>query len=317
MLGIGRKLQPTLKRIRLIPANFGKTILKTPYKFLTINKRKLDRAISQLNSSGINPEGGTNLIVSLTSFPERMYDIHYTLYSLLTQSLRPEKVILWLAREQFPRGERDIPATVLKLRDYGLSIEWCEDLKSYKKLVPALREYPEKCIATADDDTYYPSEWLEQMHAEYRKCPSKKTVYAHRARRAFFLHEGELAPYKQWSIKQVEGESFFHVGTGGAGILYPPHTLHEDVLNPSLFQKLAPQADDLYFWAMAILKKTTVKAIHQGYHALIITNHKRELGQNGEFTLLANNVDRKHNDIYLHNIVSHYPIILQTLIAHS
>ena len=44
---------------------------------------------------------------SLTSFPQRMYEIHYTLYSLLTQTIKPAKVILWLGREQFPNLEKD------------------------------------------------------------------------------------------------------------------------------------------------------------------------------------------------------------------
>ena len=71
-----------------------------------------------------------------------MYEIHYTLYSLLNQTVKPDEVVLWLAKEQFPNGNDDIPPAVLDLQKNGLTIKWCEDLRSYKKLIPSLKEYP-------------------------------------------------------------------------------------------------------------------------------------------------------------------------------
>ena len=95
------------------------------------------------------------IIVSLTSFPERMEDINYCIYSLLTQSLKPNKVVLWLANEEFPNKEKDLPKSLLDLKKNGLTIKWCDNYYSYKKLIPSLREYPDSCIVTADDDFYY------------------------------------------------------------------------------------------------------------------------------------------------------------------
>jgi hypothetical protein len=47
-------------------------------------------------------ENEPRAIVSLTSCPERMYDIHFCTFSLLNQITKPDAVILWLAEEQFP-----------------------------------------------------------------------------------------------------------------------------------------------------------------------------------------------------------------------
>ncbi len=41
-------------------------------------------------------------------------------------------VILYLAEEQFPNKEADLPGKLLKFKENGLTIKWCEDLKSYK-----------------------------------------------------------------------------------------------------------------------------------------------------------------------------------------
>ena len=82
----------------------------------TIDKVSLDKEIENYSLSGVTGDE-KGLIISLTSFPQRMYEIHYTLYSLLTQTVKPAKVILWLGIEQFPNKEKDIPEKVLKLKE--------------------------------------------------------------------------------------------------------------------------------------------------------------------------------------------------------
>ena len=81
---------------------FRKSSLKT------VNKDFLSKEISKFSGIGVtNKDNG--VIVSLTSFPQRMYELHYTLYSLLTQTVKPAKVVLWLSYEEFPNREDDIP----------------------------------------------------------------------------------------------------------------------------------------------------------------------------------------------------------------
>ena len=49
-----------------------------------------------------NNKRDTKLIVSLTTFPGRINSVHKTISTLLTQTLKPDEVILWLAEAQFP-----------------------------------------------------------------------------------------------------------------------------------------------------------------------------------------------------------------------
>lgn len=125
-----------------------------------------------------------------------MYDIHYCIYSLLSQSLKPDEVILWLASEQFPNGEKDIPENVLKLKDKGLTIKWCENLYSYKKLIPAYREFKNAILITTDDDIFYPPKWLETLYKSYLTHPN--AVICHRAHR----------------IKLDKGKKFCRINSG-------------------------------------------------------------------------------------------------------
>ena len=278
-----------------------------------INKDEVTLQINRFNALGtIKRETSPRLIVSLTSFPERMYDIHYTLYSLLNQSLKPDTVILWLAKEQFPGREKDIPAEVLRLRNNGLVIKWCEDLRSYKKLVPALHEFPDDIIITADDDIYYPPRWLELLYTAYLKNP--QAVHCHRGHHLRFSAEGKILPYKQWKHRIRPGApSFANFSTGAGGALYPPHSLYKDVTNVSLFRELAPNADDIWFWAMAVMQGTPVNIVSHNLRKLIYVNPEREMRLGNEFTLAMVNCAEGRNDQQLQAVLRHYPHIEENL----
>ena len=119
------------------------------------------------------------IIVSLTSFPKRINTVSITINTILRQSVKPDKIILWLAKEEFPEGKSKLPEDLLKLEKFGLTIDWCENLLSYKKLIPTLRLYPNDIIITADDDIYYEEDWIESLYSKYLQNP--EYVYVRRA----------------------------------------------------------------------------------------------------------------------------------------
>ena len=123
------------------------------------------------------------LIISLTSWPGRIKTVHITIESLFEQSLKADKVILWLASEQFPNKEKDLHDELQDLKNNCLEIEWYKDIRSYKKLIPTLKMYPEAIIVTADDDNIYPVMWLEKLVHSYLKYP--KDIHCHRVTQFF------------------------------------------------------------------------------------------------------------------------------------
>lgn len=311
------RLQMGDRKLERLRRDFRKYVLYNGINY--INKERISSEIENLSFFGINKKMRLQkIIVSLTSYPDRMYDIHYCLYSLLNQSFKPDKIILWLAPEQFPNGESDIPQKVLALKEHGLSIGWYHNIKSYKKLIPALLEYPDDIIVTADDDMYYSENWLESLFFAY---DGGFDPICHRAHR-IMPEAVKIAPYNKWimGIQDEEG-SVLNFPTGCGGVLYPPHSLHKDVTNEELINSLAPNADDIWFWAMALINNRKIKVVTKIFDEnetkskdMCYVNPCREVGIDGQRTLYQQNI--YENDNQLAAVIKAYPAI-QSIISKS
>ncbi len=246
-----------------------------------------------------------SLIVSLTSFPGRINTVHHTIETLLKQTLRPDRLILWLSDNQFPNKEDDLPNELLKLKEFGLEILWCEDLKSYKKLVPALKMFPNDIIITADDDMYYQKDWLQSLYEKYLENPNN--IYTRRACRIekkgdYFM----ILPHYLDNNKKID---FSNQLMGGAGTLYPPNSLHSDIFDKDKILNLIPTFDDIYFWAMAVMAGTKIGLVQNKD----LNFYNVENSQN-EALCKTNGKSQNMNDIEAFNIIfEQYPQIIQKL----
>lgn len=212
---------------------------------------------------------------------------------------------MWLAKEQFPNGYENIPQKVLELQKNGLTIKWCHDIKSYKKLIPSLKIFPNDIIVTADDDAFYPQDWLQQLVDAYKEKP--QCIHCHRAHRVLFDDNTYLLPYRQWQFEhQTKTPSFRNFFTGVGGVLYPPQSLDAEVENEELFTELAPFADDVWFWAMALKKGTKINIL-PNWQGVININPERASGQNDEFILSKYNIGGG-NDLQIAKVLNKYKL---------
>lgn len=204
--------------------------------------RRLARAEAEIRARRLDPAPHglrTPLVVSLTSYPPRFGSLDLVLRSLLGQSVRADRVVLWLAEGD----ERLLPPAVTCL---GVDIRLCPNWRSYKKIVPALMEWPDAHVVTADDDVYYGPDWLEGLvrHAG-------AGVVCHRAHRVALDPQGIPRPYADWRRNlDAPDRSALVFPTGVGGVLYAPGVFHPDVCQADLFQSLAPTADDVWLYWM-------------------------------------------------------------------
>lgn len=228
------------------------------------NCRPKNITVNEIGVRQSRKEDEELVIVSLTSFPERINTVVKTLKTLLTQTMKPDKVILWLAQEQFPGGEGDLPQELLELRNFGLTIDWCEDIRSYKKILPTLKKYPSAVIITTDDDIYYAPDTVETLYKSYLE--HKTEVQAHRCD-VLRVEQGKIvwAKTRELYLDKNRGKaSFKNRLTGYGAVLYPPGCFYQDVCNEELIKKLLPTHDDIWLWAMTVLNGYKTRLV-KGY----------------------------------------------------
>ncbi len=277
--------------------------------FSTKQKEELQIILRKDFDKYIEKYAYPEIIISLTSYPARINTVTYTIESLLNQSVKANRIILWLAPEQFPNKEQDLPSDLLALKNQGLTIDWYHDIKSYKKLIPTLRKYPEAIIVTADDDALYPVHWLRQLLIAHKAHP--KSIITHRAH-IITLTNGKIANYKSWklfnrSLQPIVNNSFLVFFTGLGGVLYPPHCLSKDIFDEVKFLSLCPNGDDIWFWAQAILNGTKIYLIQHGNLS------PRVIEGTQDCALWKTNVDDNHNDVQIEALLKQYPQILSIL----
>jgi hypothetical protein len=222
---------------------------------------RAEHAVANFPSRGSQPHDlAGELIVSLTSYPPRFPTLAKTLKSLLMQTIKADRTILWLAA-----GDREnLPAGVLELQEWGIEIRTCEDIRSFKKLIPTLKAFPSAFIVTADDDLYYHHRWLETLVQGV--VPGERVIVCRRAHRPVATNDG-FAPYSTWEHDIVTDgtieECIFP--TSGGGVLYSPDTLASEVSDAGLFQQLCPDADDVWLFVMALRAGSRFRQVGGGF----------------------------------------------------
>ena len=206
-----------------------------------------------LNAKKLNEQKIDSLpvIVSLTSIPSRLNTIHITIRSILNQNHQPKKIILWLNEND----AKKIPNSLKKLEGDVFEINFSKIDCPHLKLVESIKNYPNDIIATCDDDFIYDENWLNSLYTSHLKHP--KAIIAHRIRQIQYDSSNNLLDYKQWNLTNI-GNTKTILAIGSQGVLYPPNSLPKIAIESSLFLKLAPKADDLWFKAMSFIKKTTI-----------------------------------------------------------
>jgi O-antigen/teichoic acid export membrane protein len=196
------------------------------------------------------------LIVSLTSIPKRFNTLHLVIETILSQTTKPDRIVLWLSYydgqgKKLLDGTSQLPSMLQCQMKRGLEIKFCEDIRSYRKLLPSLRMYQNADIVTADDDTLYPKNWLKKLYSAHLK--NLEDVIAYRGCLISFDAAGNLLPYKQWPKFNEPGKSsIYFLPTGCDGVLYPSGTFNESVMDSKVFMNICPTADDVWFKAMSL-----------------------------------------------------------------
>ena len=253
------------------------------------------------------------IIASLTSFPARIDCVEYAVKSLMLQDYKPDRIILWLSNLQF-KSEKELPDTLLALKDKGLEIKFCEDdLRGHKKYFELVKNQKEnELIVTFDDDIIYPHNSISRLVKLHKKYPN--AIVVNRGYEITFEKNGKLKPHKKWKLMSrygVKKPVSLILTSTGSGILYPYDSFHNDILNVDLIKKLALSIDDLWITIMALIKGTKIIKSHYAFKTFTTYpgSQKYQLGL--ENMRNPENIDR--HDTVLKELVEHYSELKENL----
>lgn len=243
------------------------------------------------------------IIISITSYEERFDDLEIALYSLMNQTTMPDRIILWLSDKY---DLANLPYSVTRYIKNGLEIRFVKDIGPYTKNIYALKKFRSAVVVTADDDVYYPEDWLEKLYHSYATHPDDIQVHrAHRVKLKNNHNNIELYPYEKWK-KHVSEESarYDNFLTGVGGVLYPPKCFINEVYRDDVFLVSAPFADDVWMWFMALISDRKIRVVKNHISKLTCANILRHFVLKNKSLYSKNKYGR--NDEQINALMKYY-----------
>lgn len=208
------------------------------------------RVVNHRSTSPIVGDGDAN--VSLTSYGKRIGTVWKTIETIGGGTVKPRRIILWLDDAAVLANP---PASLKRLRARGLEIRSCRDYGPHKKYFPYVCEVfpdePERTLVTADDDVFYPPNWLEELLGAHR--PDEVTAFRARIR--------SNAPYRSWLTCTTTEPSEKVFATGVSGVAYPPRLLDTLRDRGDQFADICPLADDFWLHFAAVATGVPIRQV--------------------------------------------------------
>lgn len=236
------------------------------------------------------------ITISLTTTSNRLHLCRATLYSLVTQNLKPHKVIINLSSHPYLKDEGIQNLDVSSYLTQGIEnelkkiihIEWVENTGPFRKLIPTLQTARlDDIIVTADDDIIYGEEWLSSLLKDFD--PKSMLVHASRVRKIQHNKLGHETGYIYWPIVQKNTiiDRDWIVTFGGGAVLYRGW-FNKELVNDNSYLNVAPTADDLWYSKICKLSGLQVKVIPEALKSLNFIRHNNGL-ENDNLPRVKNN----------------------------
>lgn len=247
------------------------------------------------------------LIISLTTYGDRIHEVYLAIESVFNQTMRPNKVILWLSEEEFKN--KKIPILLEKQVERGLDIKYCKDILSYKKLIPTLEQYPNANIITIDDDIIYPINMIENLYNSFLE--DRESIHFNRGHKIKMKSSNQLESYSNWNWDITDTSSdMLNFPTGCWGVFYPANCFNSEVYNESVFMSICKSADDVWFKAMALLNNFGAKKVYihnENMMSFIDINSS----ENQINPLSQTNIILGQNDVQLQKVFNQYDLYVK------
>ena len=267
------------------------------YRFSLRNDNKSilkEKIINPLNSE----QREEKVIVSLTSYPARIQYVHVAIKSLMVQTYKPDRIILYLASEQFPTKE--LPSELTELEKYGLEIIWMHDIYGHKKYYySVINQNDNEVVITFDDDIIYPKNAIKRLMKTHKRFPG--CVVCERGQTIDKKKLNNPGKWRVISSLGVKKPTYSMNPSPGGGCLIPKGAFHTDATNEEKIRALAYKNDDLWYMFMCAENKTRMVKTRKYHKTFSVVE-----GSQGE-QMAMENVHGNRNVEIMKGLVDAYP----------
>lgn len=214
-------------------------------------------SIRELRNGLNKQQRSERVVVSLTSFPPRFKNLHWCLKSLLLQTYKPDRIVVYLGSD----ASRDMMTPqMVELERYGVEYKFDakKNLKPHKKYFYSMQEEKTAIIITVDDDSVYPCNTIKSLMKIHKKYPD--SICARRVHQIVRKIDGSFAPYQEWKqeCRAIKEPSRDLIAVGVGGVLYPGGCLGDEAFDDKKFMKLCPGTDDIWLKFMEMQQNRSV-----------------------------------------------------------
>lgn len=196
----------------------------------------------------------TGVVVSLALVKAREPNIRKVIKNLMNQSIKPDKIHIWISNHSFylDEGFKEMP----KLDCPKAEFHWTENIGGARKFIPVLKKYwnnKEQIIILTDDDHI----WHKHMIRDVVKYADKINGVLATAGN-FYRDKHPLSWAKQWFhgdtiTKPVRCD----IISTGYGCLIKPKYFTKEIFDWKAYKKFGVPYDD-EFWFNAMLARNVV-----------------------------------------------------------
>ena len=267
--------------------DFIRNFFKTRYYFNPFIKYQISKLEDNVYLNMTKRE--TPITVSLASSRENFNRLPITIYSLLNQSLKPDRIVLWLNEEYEDLVK--LPYEISQFIKNGLDIKFVKDFKDYTKTICALKNFPNDIIVTASDVVYYPKNWLEELYLSYISHPQDIQIHS-----ASMIKSDTkvITSSKQWKNISKPSAKYTYFPNEDNGILYPPKCFSKEVFRKDIFLKQVEFNNSLWFWTMGILNNHKFRIVKNNYNKVLHTKFKDRFKNTTQYNSLF---DKEFNNL--------------------
>lgn len=236
--------------------------------------------------------------VSLTSYPARISYVHLAIKSLMLQSYKPDRIILWLAEEQFP--DKQLPKDLTDLCQYGLEIIWMHDIYGHKKyFYPIINQSENEVIITYDDDIIYSKNSIKRLMEKHKRFPT--CLVCERGQTIDFTQIDNPGRWKTRSSRGVKKPTYSMNPSPGGGCLIPKNAFHQDASNEEKIRRLAYRNDDLWYMFMCAAQGTKMIKTRKNHRTFsVIAGSQIE-------QMATDNIQNNRNVLIMEGLRAEYP----------